>query len=293
MGAAGALVERFSETEKLDLVSVLRRFYASHADAFEQVVVYTTRPLNPAPGTLAFELNIKNAVTGIGLEPVDAAAAWGSAGTLESVVYRDAVDPYLGSDGFEFLAHEVGHRWLARLRFREGSGALSSALLGRGAVHWSFFLDTQASVLEGNSIRDLGGGRFETVDFARGYGPLDQYVMGLRAPQEVPPLFYVDSPDDFRPSRPYKAGSTPEAGVTFTGARRDVRIEQVIAAMGPRLPPAGAAPTRLRQAYVLVSDAVAPATDVRTAAVARIRSRFEPYYLKATEGRGQVWTNLP
>ncbi len=218
MGAAGALVERFSETEKLDLVSVLRRFYASHADAFEQVVVYTTRPLNPAPGTLAFELNIKNAVTGIGLEPVDAAAAWGSAGTLESVVYRDAVDPYLGSDGFEFLAHEVGHRWLARLRFREGSGALSSALLGRGAVHWSFFLDTQASVLEGNSIRDLGGGRFETVDFARGYGPLDQYVMGLRAPQEVPPLFYVDSPDDFRPSRPYKAGSTPEAGVTFTGA---------------------------------------------------------------------------
>ncbi len=166
-GAAGALVERFSETEKLDLVSVLRRFYASHADAFEQVVVYTTRPLNPAPGTLAFELNIKNAVTGIGIEPVDAAAAWGSAGTLESVVYMDAVDPYLGSDGFEFLAHEVGHRWLARLRFREGSGALSSALLGRGAVHWSFFLDTQASVLEGNSIRDLGGGRFETATWTR------------------------------------------------------------------------------------------------------------------------------
>jgi len=292
-GAAGALVERFSETEKVDLVSVLRRFYASHADAFEQVVVYTTRPLNPAPGTLAFELNIKNAVTGIGLEPVDAAADWGSAGRLESVVYMDAIDPYLGSDGFEFLAHEVGHRWLARLRFRDGSGTLSPALLGRGAVHWSFFLDTQASVLEGNSIRDLGGGRFETVDFARGYSPLDQYVMGLRAPQEVPPLFYVDSPDDFRPSRPYKAGSSPEAGVTFTGVRRDVRIEQVIAAMGPRLPPAGAAPTLFRQAYVLVSDAVAPATDVRKAAVARIRSRFEPYYLKATEGRGQVWTNLP
>jgi hypothetical protein len=81
--------------------------------------------------------------------------------------------------------------------------------------------------------------------------------------------------------------------VTFSGVRRDVRIEQVIAAMGPRLPPAGAAPTLLRQAYVLVSDAVAPATDVRKAAVARIRSRFEPYYLKATEGRGQVRTNLP
>jgi hypothetical protein len=292
-GAAGALVERFSETEKVDLVSVLRRFYASHPDAYEQVVVYTARPLNPAPGTLAFELNIQNAVTGIGLEIVDGSAAWGSAGTLESVVYMDAIDPYLQSDGFEFLGHEVAHRWLAHLRFRDGTGAPSSALLGRGAVHWSFFLDTQASVLEGNSIRDLGGGRFETVDFARGYSALDQYVMGLRPPHDVPPLFYVDSPDDFRPSRSYKAGSSPEAGVSFTGVRRDVRIEQVIAAMGPRLPAAGAAPTRLRQAYVLVSDAVAPATELRRTAVARIRSRFEAYYRRATEGRGEVQTSLP
>jgi hypothetical protein len=292
-GAAGALVERFSETEKVDLVSVLRRFYASHADDFEQVVVYTTRPLNPAPGTLAFELNVKNAVRGIGLEIVDSSAAWGSAGTLESIVYMDAIDPYLDADGFEFLAHEVGHRWLARLGFREGGGAPSSALLGRGAVHWSFFFDTEASVMEGNSIRDLGGGQFETVDFARGYSALDQYAMGLRRPADVPPFFYVESPDDFRPSRSYKAGSSPEAGVRFSGVRREVRIDQVAAAMGPRLPPAGAAPTRLRQAYVLVSDAVAPATDVRRAALARIRSRFEPYYSKATDGRGEVRTRLP
>jgi hypothetical protein len=292
-GSSGALVERFSETEKVDLVSVLRRFYASHDDAFEQVVVYTTRPLNPAPGTLAFELNVKNAVTGIGVEIVDGSAAWGSRGALESVVYMDAIDPYVASDGFEFLAHEVGHRWLAHLGFRDGSGATSTALLGRGAVHWSFFLDTQASVLEGNSIRDLGGGRFETVDFARGYSALDQYAMGLRAPADVPAFFYVESPDDFQPTRTYKAGSSPEAGVRFRGVRRDVRIDQVLAAMGPRVPPAGAAPTRLRQAYVLVSDSVAPATDVRRAAVARIRSRFEPYYRKATDGRGDVQTELP
>jgi hypothetical protein len=292
-GSAGALVERFSETEKVDLVSVLRRFYASHPDSFEQVVVYTTRPLNPAPGTLAFELNVKNAVTGIGLEVLDAASAWGSAGVLESVVYMDAIDPYLAFDGFEFLAHEVGHRWLARLRFRDDSGRVSSALLGRGAVHWSFFLDSQASVLEGNALRDLGGGRFETVDFARRYSPLDQYVMGLRAPEDVPPLFYVERPDDFRPSRGYKASSSPEAGVSFTGTRREVRIEQVIAAMGPREPAAGAAPTVLRQAYVLVSDAAAPATAERRAALARIRARFEPYYRAATDGRGQVRTHLP
>ncbi|HEV7500060.1 MAG TPA: hypothetical protein VGQ33_08665, partial [Vicinamibacteria bacterium] len=291
-GTAGALVERFSETEKVDLVSVLRRFYASHADRFEQVVVYTTRPLNPVPGTLAFELNIKNEVTGIGLGPIDTAAQWGSAGTLESVVYMDAIDPYLAHDGFEFLGHEAGHRWLARLRFRDAAGQTSGALLGRADVHWSFFLDTQASVMEGNTIRDEGA-RFQTVDFTRGYSALDQYVMGLRAPADVPAFFYVEGADDFQPNRGYKASSGPEAGVSFTGTRRDVRIEQVIAAMGPRRPPAGSAPPLMRQAYVLVSDAVAAATDVRRAAVARIRTRFEPYYRTATEGRGEVSTSLP
>src|SRR5262249_39825326 len=94
-GAAGALVERFSETEKLDLVSVLHRFYAGHPDAFQQVIVYTTRPLNPLPGTLAFEINVKNAVSGIGLDLSDDSAGWGSAGALESVVYMDSIDQYL------------------------------------------------------------------------------------------------------------------------------------------------------------------------------------------------------
>jgi len=287
----GALLERFSETEKLDLVSVLRRFYAGHPDSFDQVVVYTTRPLNPIPGTLAFEINVKNAVTGIGLDGSDDSAAWGSAGALESVVYMDAVDQYLATDGFEFLGHEVGHRWGARLRFRD-LGGTSLALLGRAIVHWSFFLDSQASVLEGNAIRDLGGGRFETVDFTRRYSALDQYAMGLRGPGEVPPFFYVEGADEFRPSRGYKAGSTPEAGVSFTGVRRDIRIDQVIAALGPRLPPAGQAPTLWRQAYVLVSDSGAAATEARRAAVARIRAHFEPYYRAATDGRGEVVTTL-
>jgi hypothetical protein len=281
---AGALVERFSETEKVDLVSVLRRFYASHDDAFEQVVVYTTRPLNPAPGTLAFELNVKNAVTGIGLDLVDSSAAWGSRGTLESVVYMDAIDPYVGSDGFEFLAHEVGHRWLARLRVDDIGPPPRTGLLGRGDVHWSFFLDSDASVMEGNAIADRGNGRFETVDIARRFSPLDQYAMGLRTAAEVPGFFYVDVPDDFRPNRPFKASSAPEEGVSFTGVRRDLRIEDVVRAMGPRVPALG--PPLFRQAFVLVADETAPATEARIRTVGRIRSRFGPYFTEATGGRG-------
>jgi len=290
---SGAAAERFSETEELDVASTVQRFYAGHPDLFEQVIIYTTRPLNPLAGSLAFEINVKNAVRGIGLEPVDDSARWGSAGRLESVVFMDAIDPYLDVDGFEILGHEVGHRWLAHLLFRDSSGRASTALLGRGDGHWNFFLDTDASVMEGNAIADLGGGRFETVDFTRRYSPLDQYAMGLRAAQEVPTFFYVDGADDFRPNRPYKFSSSPEAGVSFTGVRRNVRIEDVVAAMGAREPDAGRASHSIRLAFVLVSDRGAPATEARTAAVARIRKRFERFFRDATGGRGTADTSLP
>ena len=281
---AGALVERFSESEHVDLVAVIRRFLSGRPDVFQQVVLYTTRPLNPVAGTLAFEINVRNDVQGIGLETMDHSRAWGSAGTLESVVYMDSVDTYADVDGFEFLAHEVGHRWLARMSV-DGNGAMPRAnLLGRGGVHWSFFLESDASVMEGNAIADRGNGRFETVDIARRFSPLDQYAMGLRAAAEVPPFFYVDVPDDFRPNRPFKASSAPEAGVSFTGVRRDVRIEDVVRAMGPRVP--ATAPPIFRQAFVLVADDSAPATEQRVRTVARIRSRFGPYFTESTGGRG-------
>ncbi len=290
----GAVAERFSETEKADLVSVSRRFLAGHPDVFEQIVIYTTRPLNPVPGTLAFEVNTRNDIRGIGVDPnLDQTAAWGSGGTLASVVYMDAIDPYLDVDGFEILGHEVGHRWLARVTFRDGAGRTSNGLLGRGLVHWSFFFNSDASVLEGNRIVDHGGGRFETVEITQGYSALDQYAMGLRASSEVPPLFYVDEPDNFQPSRAFKFSSSPEVGVSFTGVRRDVRIEDVVAAMGPRLPEAGRAPRLLRHAFVLVADETAPATPERIRALARIRARFEPYYREATGGRGAVDSTLP
>jgi hypothetical protein len=236
---------------------------------------------------------VQNHVQGIGLDSLDDSAAWGSGGRLESVVFMDLVDPYLGVDGVEILGHEVAHRWLAHFRFKDASGTSSPALLGRGNVHWSFFLDTSASVMEGNQIADLGGGRFETVDFTRGYSPLDLYAMGLRGPEEVPPFFYVEGADNFRPNRAYKVSPAPEAGVTFTGVRRTVRMEDVLAAMGARVPDAAHAPRSSRLAFILVSDASAPATSTRVAGVARIRTHLEELFRAATGGRATLDTSLP
>ncbi len=288
----GAMIEGFAERERLDLVAVVRRFLRSHPDAFEQLVVYTTRPLNPQPGSLAFAVGVRNEVRGIGLPINDDSAAWGSAGALASVVYMDAVVAYREVDGFEILGHETGHRWLAQLRFRSAGSEPNASLLGRGDTHWSFFFDSDASVLEGNRIEDQGGGRFATTDIVRGFSALDQYAMGLRAADDVPPFFYVALADDFRPQRTYKASSGPEVGVSFSGVRRDVTIADVIAAMGPRVPDAGHAPHLLRQAYLLVADAEAPATPDRLATLQGIRSRFPAWYAAATDGLGAVETSL-
>jgi hypothetical protein len=239
-------------------------------------------------------VNTRNAVRGIGLpSDLDLSSAWGSAGALASVVYMDSIDQYLAIDGFEILGHEVGHRWLARAAFADAAGRSSGSLLGRGLSHWSFFFDSDASVLEGNRIEPIGGGRFLTVDIARRYCALDQYLMGLRPAAEVPAFFYVDEPDDFRPSRAFKFSSSPEVGVSFSGIRRDVRVEDVVAALGPRVPDAGSAPKVLRQAFVLVADQVAGATPERVRALARIRASFDAWYREATSGLGSVDSTLP
>ena len=98
------------------------------------------------------------------------------------------------------LGQEVGHRWLAFLNFRDHNGRTSQSLLGRGEAHWSFFFDSDASVMEGNDIEDLGGGSFRTVATVQRYSALDQYAMGLLRDSEVPPFFWVESPTQ-HPSR--------------------------------------------------------------------------------------------
>jgi hypothetical protein len=55
-----------------------------------------------------------------------------------------------------------------------------------------------------------------------GYSPLDQYLMGFRAPNDVPPTFLVTNPSVLAGSR------TPQVGVNFNGERRDVTVEEII-----------------------------------------------------------------
>ena len=145
-------------------------------------------------------------------------------------------------------------------------------------------------MLEGNDIVDLGNGSFRTAAAVQRYSHLDQYAMGLVDQIQVPPFFYVQNPTNVVPRR--TATAAPEVGVTFNGTRRDVTIEDVIAAMGPRVPSAADSPRVYRQAFLYIASAGRTAASDEIQKVDRIRMAWDQFLSGATDSRMRVDTRL-
>lgn len=294
-GGGAAAGERFAERGELDTVALLRKFYETHPDNYDQLIVWTDAPL--IQDAFAYEITVANEIRGIGVPLFDASRDFGSGGRLRSLAVMDWINKYPDDPRQKFLGEnstvsvmgqEVGHRWLAFFEFRDHTGAQSGSLLGRDDAHWSFFMDSDASVMEGNDIEDLGGGSFRTAGAVSRFSLLDQYAMGLVEPGEVPPFFYVQSPANTTRT----SGSAPQVGVTFNGTRREVLVQDVIAIHGDRVPAAAAAPRIHRQAFIFVSSAGSTPAASAIAKVDRIRLEWEAFFRTATDGRMTAVTTL-
>ena len=298
-GGAGAVGERFSASSQADLVSAAQRFYRTHGDTFDQLVFWGDGPLIRLGEAFAQEFTVASAVQGIGVAPGGDPREFGSAARLQSVVNMDRILKYpvnpaqkfLGEDTvLSLLGQESGHRWLAFAQFLDANRSRSTALLGRDDAHWSFFFDSDASVMEGNDIEALGGGAFRTVGAVQRYNRLDQYMMGLVPPEQVPPFFYVESPVNVVPGR--DKSSSPEVGVAFNGTRRDVLIADVIAALGPRVPSAAESPKTWRQAWIFLTQKGSTPLPADLARIDGWRTAWETFFLQGTEGRMLLVTAL-
>jgi hypothetical protein len=296
-GGSGAVGERFADAPQLDAVAVTQAFYRSHPDAYDQIVMWTdARVIQDA---FAFESTVANEIRGIGLEIFDFSRDFGSGGRLRSYAVMDFLGKYpddpqqrfLGENStVSVLGQEVGHRWLAYVEFRDHNRQQSDALLGRQQAHWSFFMDSDASVMEGNDIEDLGGGSFRTIDAVRRYSRFDQYAMGLVPAAEVPPFFYVESPMNLSEQKDRE--SAPDIGVTFNGTRRDVLIDDVIAIHGDRAPSSAESARVHRQAFVYIVGAGRMVDGGQIAKLDRIRRQWEEFFAAATENRMRAETRL-
>ena len=227
-GGSAAVGERFAATSQIDTVAVARKFYRTHADNYDQLVVWTDVSVVDND-TFAYETTIANEIRGLGIDIYNTSSSFGSGGRLNSLAIMDSLGKYPNDPTQRFLgeantlgvvAHEVAHRWLAFVSFRNHRGEISDELLGRGLAHWSFFLDTDASVMEGNDISDLGGGSFRTVGAWSTYSRLDLYAMGLIGESEVPPFFYVESPTNVVAHEGQGVGAGAERHVQRHAPRR-------------------------------------------------------------------------
>jgi hypothetical protein len=288
-----AIAESFRSVPEIDDIAYARTVFSAVRHEYTHLVTFADFPVDLGDA-FAYHSAVKNDILGIGRQVFDFSDLFGSP-QLESFVqmgslanYPFAPDQFITfseAPGIGILAHEVGHRWLAFAHFNNDQGHNRTDLLGRQMAHWSFLMDTDGSVMEGNDIRDNGDGTFTTVATWQGYSALDEYLMGLRRPTEVPPFFYV-SGSSLDPE------GAPSTGVIIQGQRQDVTINQVIAAEGPRAPAVGAAPKKFHVAFALLGRPGEPPSLDSVKKVNQYRNRLATYFRQETEGRGRIVTSL-
>jgi uncharacterized protein (TIGR03437 family) len=287
---------------EVDTVLAAQKFYQTHDDSFDYLVMFNNLGIAASAGAVAFEVTARNNRTGIGDTLVDIGRDYGSPKRLQAVMNMGPLSQYPADPNgivparfssrdtpLSILGHEAGHLFLAFASVREPNNPAARPMLGRQTAHWSFVFNSEASLLEGNRIQDNGefaSPRFTTIATVEGYSPLDQYLMGFRPPGEVPPTFYVAEPSIGTSNR------SPQSGVSFDGRRRDVTIEELIGAEGRRTPDHTVAQRRFRFAFILINARGTQPTEQELAQVETYRRDFEAYYRRVTNERAWADTSL-
>ena len=222
------------------------------------------------------------------------APLWGETGVAEGRTFRNF------SRGIAWIAHELTHRWVAHMQFRNPRSGRIEDLAGTGCrCHWSEWLHMPAvhpmwpryasepyagqSINGGSVWQDNGDGTFTRVNnrlwlVATGLSALDLYAMGMIPPDEVPDTFLLDAAEGVNPWGTIRATKVP------------VRIEDIVAVMGPRLPAADASRKEFRLGVYLLHDGSTPRPNLHEHA-RDIAAEIPEYFFQATNGRMRVVLN--
>ncbi len=201
-------------------------------------------------------------------------------------------------EGLTHFSHELAHTWVAHALYRK-NGEVEPLVEGS---HWARVLHAPAafpwrgaaagngSIMGGSFWRENGDGTYTPTD---GWGTrtgglswLDLYLMGLATEGEVPDMFIL---------RNLQEAGGGWAG-PYTGDKEIVTIDQIIAALGPRDPPAASSQKVFNAGFVyLVEAGRTPDADLlRTHA--EWRDRAVEHWRHITGRRSQLTTmvrNLP
>lgn len=302
-GAANIAVLEDDGTMVVGNVTVFERitqaFYSSFPDSFDIITIFVASDfpgdVEPEAG-FAFEFNVRNDVAGIGLQVgLDANAGLGiDTQLLKSVLNMNDIPEYPSPTaaipgfpnsvtGVEVLGQEAGHMMASFVNI--DAVVPNADILGRGESHWSLFLDSEASVLEGCRWQDNGNGTFTSIETFNGFSQLDEYLLGLRAPADVDPMWVIDSND-------MNDATFPNLGFNVTGTRIDFTIADVVAQNGARVPDASSSQKEFRIGFILVIPNGAEPLQSDLDFLNLFRSEWESFFFAETEGLGTMNTNL-
>lgn len=251
-------------------------FLAVHPDDSQFIILLSTWQLPPPVGALY--QSVANDVHGIGFEHVaiddpivpDAGGGYFDDtpnSQVQGFMHMNTWTNYLGGDrgGTDdnyislVFGQEIGHAWLAFAYIDQGGGS-SPTMLGRSNAHWSFYMNSGGSPVEGHEWIDNGDGTFTALqqDLYE-YSDLDLYLMGLLPPDQVEPWFVLEDVSNCVDSAAPDGGCAPPDAFLFqadsytvNATRRDITIDDVIAAEGPRTPAWPEAPDEFDVSFLLV-----------------------------------------
>ncbi len=299
-GAGAAVFEEYYSFANplVNEVALFQRFYSLFPDEFFQLVFFTN--FVQTMGGFANELNIKNDVTGIGLGTFDASSQYGSNGVLESrcnmnrLAAWSSTDPAArvfgkGNNFLTIMGQEAGHRWGAFTYFDAGSGA-SNLILGRDDAHWSYYVDVDHSSLEGGNWVSTGGLNYQCPTRIDYFSQVDEYMFGLRTPDEVKDFFYISSASNNLPAN--RSVGTPLINATASGTLTPVTVEHIIAANGARTPTEPNEGKDLRQGFIFLLQAGTSPSQAELDKIAGFRRAWEDYFERSCDGRLTCNTSL-
>jgi PKD repeat protein len=272
---------------------IAKEFIRNHDDGYDFIVILSDFDFQmPEPGAKGYYLEVRNDVQGIGKTIFDVSSYYGSKGRLQGIIeLGNIVNSFSGLDDPKFeetlntLAHEQMHRWGTSVKFKDGSGNLSGALLGRGGSHWSYLLDSDASVMYGNDWHDNKDGTFTSTGGGKYYSALDLYLAGFYDKSQVAPMLLIDNPS-IDPAR------LPEVGATMSGIAKYVTIDDIIAAEGNRIPDAASSQRSFRTAFILITRPNT-FTSSELPGIESLRNAWSGRFAQLTGGKGSIANVAP
>ncbi|HYO79541.1 MAG TPA: hypothetical protein VE010_23955, partial [Thermoanaerobaculia bacterium] len=191
------------------------------------------------------------------------------------------------------MLHEFGHRWLYNVAIAEEGS--NSTILNPQSFHPAAYVDTrsafplyggeESSVMGGGYFTEIGQNRFRARTQQYGFSWTDLYLMGLAAPEEVVPWFYLAGSNPELPKSYF-----PADGIEVTATKKNVSLQQIVEAQGPRNPSSARSARTFRVLFVLVTEPGKAPTAEEIAKMNWLRAKMERDFAVVTGGRGSLIT---